>query len=608
MGYRDPVAARRARSAGKRGAIDAGDVARRYITARDDGTYSVDFPRHFGIVSKGPVELYGLEKFPNLAEPLADGYTLHGLSVESADRRYYLWQQTRSGFLDFLKELPGGAETKIGDIDEALLKDFKRWLDDPESDGFAPSELTRRIKIQDIQLILRQLMASKRWAPLLSPKLKLLQDLYPGAHRRVKHTDILDDVTLEHLYVAAASDCEAIMKRVQRDDERLVEALTRRVDLRDAGRNQFLCGAYMLQNFEHPFPSHHQLRSADFQRAVSIDVYRRMQRLLYPTLEELLPFILLLAIMFAFNPGVVLNMTHDDYEPDTLFGRERIRVKPFKPRSHRNQVNTVLATDDSDNPKTIFAFLESRTLALRPMVRPDFANRVFVRFSPKVNRPVAVEMSDEAMRAAIRDFCERHADFEPFRLEQIRPTTLDLVHEISGGNIVAMQQVANHESADTTKDYYTSAAFQRRNEEMLAAGMAQLERKYRSSGKIDPPARHRLRVDLGSATPGFACLDPRDAPFRDQKRGELCTAYGRCPICPLAMVDPGSEHSFAYLLKLKKALDEAAGRLGAPWYARWGAVSERLTTFWSRLFVDEEVRRKGFQMAELAIPDLPQLD
>ena len=604
---KETEAMRRSRLAKGREQIDPSDIAQRYIVITE-GQYSVAFPRHLGNVSKGPVQLRTLEQYPGIAQALAEGYTLHGVAVASADRRYYIWQGLKTGFLKFLAFREGGTDIRLDQIDESLLKEFKGWLDDPSSEGFSPKKITRRAKIQELQLVLRQLMNSPKWAPQLSPDLKLIDNLYPNASREIEHTDILDDAALEVLYVAAVTDCEAIIKRCREEQARLASLTGRVVTLAEAGRDAFHCAAYMLANFELPLPPHSTLirMSVEYGRAISADTYAAMQRLLYPDTDELLPFILLLTVMFAFNPGVVLNMTHDDYEEEQLFGRERIRLKPFKPRAHRNQVSTVLATDDPDNPRTIFKHLKDRCARVRGLVEIDYSDRVFLRFSPALKGGTPFINAD-AMRDAIARFCTRH-QFDPFHLRQIRPTTLDLVHEITGGNLLAMQQVAHHRDPETTMTYYTGSAFKRRSEEMLAAGMEHYARKVRTSGAIDPTTRHRLQSDLAAATPGFACLDPMDSPMPGERKGASCGAYGRCPICPLAMIDPQSAQAFAYLIKLRDALDEAAGRLGAAWLARWAPVKEKVLTLWVPLFRNESVRRRGAEMAELTTPSLPPLD
>ncbi|NJR80275.1 hypothetical protein HBH26_16970 [Sphingomonas sp. 36D10-4-7] len=500
-------------------------------------------------------------------------------------------------------------ETRLSDIDESTLVAFKAWIDDPESPIFMPSENSRSKVLLAGQRILSTLMASKRWAPQLSPALKLLKNPYPNAGKDTKHTEILDDATLERLYVHAADDCERSILRFRKDRDRLKATMSQAVPLEAAGKDAFSCAAYLMQTYKGSIPVYWKIAARSKRFAPSIDkaLFEAAKALLYPNLDEILPFVLLLTLMFAFNPGVVLNMTHDDYEDETLFGRERIRLKPFKPRANKNQINTVLATDDLDNPRTILRHLRDRCLRARAIVRPEWANRVFLRYSWKYNKVFALEGTDIAMRKAIARFCARHK-IDVFQLKQIRPTTLDLVHEITDGNLLAMQQVANHDDPNTTREFYTSEAFQRRNEEMLAAGMLQLERKYQTAGRIDVAARHRLRSDLGSATPGFACLNPYRSPLKGERKGRLCQAYGRCPICPLAMMDPGSEHSYAYLIKLREALDEAAGRLGPPWLRRWAPVKERITVHWARIFTDPEVVKRGVALARTTIPDLPRLD
>ena len=512
--------------------------------------------------------------------------------------------------LKFLALREGGTDIRADEIDESLLKEFKAWLDDPSSEGFSPSKITRRIKIQEVQLVLRQLMESPKWGRPAVAQPKAARKPLSKANREIQHTEILDDAALEVLYVAAAADCEEIIKRCREEQSRLSAVTSREVDLAEAGRDAFHCAAYMLAHFEQPLPPRWKLIRmwVEYERAIPAETYAAMQQLLYPDLDELLPFILLLTVMFAFNPGVVLNMTHDDYEEEQLFGRERIRLKPFKPRAHRNQVSTVLATDDLDNPRTIFKHLKERCARVRSRVDPNYFNQIFLRFSPEQNCGVAVTMSDKPMREAIDSFCNRHG-LDPFQLRQIRPTTLDLVHEISGGNLLAMQQVANHQDPETTREYYTGSAFQRRGEEMLAAGMEHLARKVRTGGAVDPTTRHRLQSDLAVATPGFTCLDPMDSPMPGERKGALCGAYGRCPICPHATIDSKSAQAFAYLIKLRDALDEAAERLeGVAWLARWAPVKEKILTLWVPAFQDEEVRRRGAEMAELTFPDLAKLD
>ncbi len=581
------------------------DIVARFLS-RMDGRLLATFPKHFGVISKGPIDLTHLDAHPGLRDAFAFGYVMHCLGVESADRRYYVDQQVKSGFLRYLGET-SIAGLEIGDITERTLKDFKTWLDDEESTGWAPSELTRRIKIQDLQLILKQLMADAVWSKRLSPDLRLLENLYPDASRAINHTDILDDASLELLFVSAAASCEKIM----RDREAVELSLAAVIAAGDAVTPEGIvddpvrCAAFLLNEFGDRPPTYETItRKVSYDRAISETLFDAARCILFPDIDELLPFVLLLTTLFAFNPGVILNMTHEDYEDDWFAGRQRIRLFPYKPRAHDRHRNSVVVTDDPDNPHRLLKFLEARTERVRRIVRREaFSDRVFIRFSAAVGHGIPLEMSDKAWRDALRRFCTKHG-LDYFTLKQIRPTTLDLVHELTGGNLMATQQAAGHESPDTTKEYYTSMAMQRRDEEMLAGGLNQWWRYIGTNGKVDATERDRLNIDLGSATPGFGCADPYDSPVKGERKGTLCEAYGRCPMCEFALIDVSSPHAYRYQMELLRRIDEAMATLGEAWLVRWGPVKQRLLTHCLAAF-PLPVRLAA---ADVSIPPLPEVE
>ncbi|TCP96332.1 hypothetical protein C8J46_10927 [Sphingomonas sp. PP-F2F-A104-K0414] len=597
-------AERRAALAAERVKETKDDIASRFLSY-SGGRRLATFPNHFGLVSKGPVDLTQFDKHPGLSDALAFGYVMHSLGVPSADRRYYVAQNIKSGFLSFLDDqMIVGLD--IGDITTKTLRDFKKWLDDETSNGYCGSKLTRKIKIQDLQLVLKQLMADKRWSARLSPELKLLDNLYSGSNRDIEHTEILDDTMVEMLFISAAADCEATMRLVEARDEAFDMVLKSEgaSDAKSIAGDPLRCAAFLLHRFEGKPPSWYDItRTVALARSMDEALYRSATEVLYPSLDELLPFVLLLATLFAFNPGVILNMTHSDYDDDTFAGRPRIRLFPYKPRKHGNHRNSVLKTDDYDNPAKILSFLEKRTERVRKLLRlPIYSDRVFIRYSAH-RTGVPLEVSDKAWREALARFCERHG-LDVFTLQQIRPTTLDLVHEITGGNLMSTQQVAGHASIDTTKEFYTSTAMQRRDEEMLGSGINQLWRFVSTQGKVDPTERDRLNVDLGAATPGFACADPYDSPMGTEKKGVLCGAYGHCPMCEHAMIDLASPHAYAYQRELLRRIDEAQATLGPPWIPRWSPVKAKLLTRCLAAFPRETILAAG----NVSIPPLPEVD
>lgn len=592
------------------------DIVSRLLTRTGDGRLMASLPPKSGEAAAGPIDLTHLDRFPGLREPFARGYVLHCASDLSDVRRRHIDQQIRSGFLSFLdhkeeaaRETGGKRWTAIG-IDEitgALLLDFKSWLDDETLPDFTPSELSRRCKIQDVQLVLEQLMADDVWRQRLSPDLKLIRKPYPGAHRKVNHTEILDDATLERLFVAAADEVEETIVRTEDQDQELNGLLHGGLITKpeQIDGDPVRCAAYLLQTFGSQPPTYGHLKlSPRRRRAIGEDLFREACAVLFPGIRELVPFVLLLALLFAFNPGVILNMTHNDYDDDTFAGRPRIRLFPYKPRKGSRHRNSVLATEDFDNPARILAFLMKRTERLGRILRDQsFADRVFLRYTDTYRLGLPLEESDVPWRTALDAFCDRHG-IDRFTLQQIRPTTLDLVHELTGGNMLATQQAAGHESPDTTKTFYTSSAMQRTDEELLGGGINQFWRFVTSGGKVDATERDRLNADLGAATPGFACADPYDSPMEGERKGALCGAYGRCPMCEHALIDLSSPHAYAYQRELLTRIDEAQARLGPPWLTRWAPVKEKLLVRCLSAFPDETKLASG----AVSIPALPEVD
>lgn len=584
------------------------DIVARFLSRTPDGRLLATFPNHFGVMSKGPIDLTHLDKHPGLRDAFAYGYVLHCLGDIGADRRYVIDQSIKGGFLAYLadKKISG---LSISDITETTLQGFKSWLDDEKSNGFSRSKLTRKQKIEDLQLVLRKLMLDDKWRQVLSPNLRLLDRLYPNAHRDVEHTDILDDATLERLYIACADDCEDTIRTIEAQDAALTSLLATGgvTDPATIAGDPIRCAAFLIHQFGDRLPIFTTIRNkVAWGRAIDLELYFRARAVLHPSIDEILPFVLLLSLLFAFNPGVVMNMTLDDYDDDdTFLGRPRIRLFPDKPRKGGPHRGSVLKTDDFDNPARLLAFLEGRTERTRRVLKNEaFADRVFIWMSAMSPIGLPLEQSDKNWRTALKSFCERHS-IDYFTLQQLRPTTLDLVHEVTGGDLVSTQEVAGHETQQTTHQSYTSPAMAARMEEMLGGGINQLWRFMASGGKVDATERDRLNADLGSATPGFGCIDPYDSPVKGERKGALCAAYGRCPMCEHAMIDLSSPHAYAYQRELLRVIDEAQQTLGPAWLHRWSAVKTRLLTHClDAVFPRETILASG----TVSIPALPPVD
>ncbi len=598
---------RAAKSNERKGTVITAEIARGILRHDHDGLFAV-FPRHNGDRSKKPIELSFLLKLDiELRDALAEGYVMHCLKkVNSADRRYNIALAMRTGLMTYLAQ-PGAPDPTLSEIDERFLHRFKAWLDDMDRDGFTDNLMYRAAQLAAVQMPLKQLMASPHWKPRLSPALRMIVRPYPKQDRSVKHKEALGEAEHERLYVGAASDITDTVVRVERQWARMEQSDGAALSMADAGASPEKCAAWLDANFEHPVPSHYILSrlNAAHGHLISEAVQAEAERILYPDLDELVPMLLIVCAFFALNPSLAFKLRKNDldYTFEEIGEVRRLKMFPNKRRAGLRQRNTVTVTNHPDNPGKILEFLERRTRRLGH-ARPDYPDRAFVRFSFETRSVVPLNTSDKSWKTALKKFADRH-QLPEFTLDQLRPTTLDLVHELSGGNIIAMQGVATHTTAQTTYTFYTSDAQRQRNRQTLGEMMMQMERTTATGGLLRPEDRPPGIADQGAATPGFTCLDPKDSPIPGEVQGELCSAYGRCPECPLAVVDPTSPRSLAYLAMLNKRITDAQERLDPlAWHMRWAPVQEELLSYWLQGWSPDVIAKSR----EIPIPELPHVE
>lgn len=607
---RQTAGAARAATFRKSGAETVTPVMARRILRRDESGLWADFPNQNGDRSKGPVSLsFLLTLEPELCQALSEGCVMHCLKkIKSADRRYDMSSRLRRGLMTYLSE-PDVLAPTLKDIDESFLQRFKAWLDDDTREGFLANRASRNELLSAVQQSLERLMASREWKPRLSKRLHLIQRPYPKLTRDIEHTATLNEPDYEKLYAGAALDIAAFteLRTAQLDTMERLDG--ENMQLWEAGLSPEACAAWLdARCGDAIVPSYYEMgrNDARYARAVTAAVHEEAERILYPDIDEIAPMLLVVCAFFALNPATAFKLRtgNRDYKIEDLGDLRRLRMYPNKRRASLRQRNIVTVTEHPDNPGRILEYLERRTSRLR-RARPDLKDRAFLRFSFEKRTVVSFTTSDDSWKKAIGRFAARHR-MEEFTLDQLRPTTLDLVHELSGGNIIAMQGVATHTSAQTTYTYYTSDAQRRRNRERLGEMLMQMERWASMGGKIRPEDRPTGLAEHAAATPGFSCIDPKDSPIPGERCGELCTAYGRCPECPLALVDPSSPRSLAYLIMLNKRITEAEADAVDPvaWHMRWAPVREELVTYWLRGW-PKDLHEKA---RAIPIPELPPVE
>ncbi len=512
---------------------------------------------------------------PQTRDAFAVALILRLLSCKGAGSRYNDYRSFSTDFHAFLTTRPGGLPT-LGQIDDDLLGAFETWLSEPTSSGYAPAETTRREKLYAVQRILKQLRTSGEFKHRINPNLKNLKAPFRGATDSTKHVEPLPEGTFEDIYAAAELECAELQDRYWVSLQQLERLRKKRQTPTSAGIDATHCAAYLLQqSAKGVCLSYHQAgrRIPGYARLVDRQTHEAADDLLYPRLREFAPYLVVLASAFAFNGGVLTEMKTTDFRFERFRDVERMRIGPRKPRARgKRQRHAVTVTEHPDNPGRLVRFIRMRTRYLRE-ARPS--KLLFLRFNPQ-GRDVVEPILDGAFMRSLDAFAKDH-ELPRFLLEQLRPTILQQVHELTGGDITAVQAFGKQRSLTTVEKHYRTRGMEKAGEDRLYAAMAQRHRDIETGGAVSPIDKPRRSFDRWAATPGYTCLDTFDSPIAGQETGKPCSAYGQCPRCELAMVDYTSARDLAYLHQLRRRIDETVDTLGpAAWIAKWSGVQREL--------------------------------
>ena len=593
------------------------EIAARHVRLTKDGLEAV-FAGGKGANADKPVRLHFLALFDDeTSRAIAEGWVVWNAD-KTPNSRYVYAQHLKYGFVTWLRDvekiIPG-----LRQIDEALLARFAEWIGTVGSDGYVANRKHRQSFMAGIEQPLRRLQLSDTWAGRLSPELKLLSDPFGAAGDERRSTgstrpatkNVIGRASYESLWNEAAT-------RVEEDFRRYDASLATLERLEESGIVPSSPGAAAATSIEayaawllqaHPttvIPSYSiASRVAAYKHAVPRAVHEAAERLIYPRLELLLPYIYLTTAFFALNAEVALGMSIDDYRLDEVpGGSRRLRIFPDKPRGDGRQRHAVAETEDRENPARFLPFLERRTRYLRRLAPRGATRNAFLYFDHGDRQVRSIEKTTVYFGVLMKEFGKSAQVVEPISLNKLRLTTLDVVHEITNGDIVAVRAMARHKTTSTTHLDYRTEAMRNRYEELQGEALAEWHRFWGSGGKVDVASRPP-KLSRTAATPGYGCLDPKDSPIPGQEEGKLCQAYGQCPICPYAIVFHRSPHAYRCHLALLERLEEAELALdGRAYLARWAEVKIALVTDHLLRFDDATI----LAATDVAIPLMPSLD
>ena len=482
-------------------------------------------------------------------------------------------------FLDYEHKGTGRAYLSWMDVDDGFLSRLIGWMSNVDV-GPSLSSVTKAQRYNLIRAFFEWVHSDLQ---LLPEGWVIRRNPWPLSYRYIKSRDVLSEASLALIIRAAVHDIEQTIARwdnaraIIEDPLVVVPPPSAKIS---AYKNQTVALKTLATAFPGGLPSRAGLKP---HRAGLYDAFRTYSQLSYvnaieaivPTPRLLVPFVVLIALATVFNPDTVLKLRWSHIEEEhPVFGADRWRLRGDKPRAGRQQIRSFPAkVTHLANPVALLKLLRQQAAPLRNALPRELRDYVFVfraenSFTPATTF-VAGDTSRTTWNCALRRFIAEYR-LEPFALANLRPTGSDLVDDLTEGNLPAQQMLLNHARPETTEHHYRSHAARTRLQEKLAQAMAWRERYARSGGAVDP------RGQVGShraATPGYECFDPYDSPEPGQVAGRLCTAYGRCPGCPLHALNTLSPSSLGRVIQLAARLDEASGMIApSRWLSQWMPV------------------------------------
>jgi hypothetical protein len=525
------------------------------------------------------------------------------------------------GFFAYLKLTDSKGTTNLKNIDTQWVNGFIKWLGLINADStplFSVS--SRTAMLCAFRLNIDQLLASEVWHPRMASDLLFIPThAWPGSSRMSPPRKTLDDNTLLQLLLAAQSEALATMEELCENWAAMKELDAAPPHQTDIPKNAAEWRWLFKNRYPTQIPNGNWVINNDKQLWAGSGhlgvTQNQLRRPLYPSARDLIPFVLLLAFQTAFNPDVIRELELKSIEYLDHFGGERICFRPPKKRSLRKQLRT-FAKGNPIGPDALVTFIKEWTASLRGMVPVKYQDHLFLMMSS-----FGVKSTNGSMHASnftngknkasglwvaqLKTFTKEHG-LPRLSLAQIRPTALDKIHEITGGDLKAVQTAGGQRSPQVLLDHYTSDAARQRNNEALATIMLTRERLIRTEGAAVDPRKEPYESDKGCATPGFYCLDPFSSPMPSEIPGRLCQGFGLCPICPLACISTQSPYAVARALQLRSSISEAQTRLPPRrWLDCWALVAQRLDDYWLPLFSDPRILDTA---SELTLSPLPELE
>ena len=587
----------------------------------------------------GTVETVSLDillPLENLRTPLAEAIALRTEEIERVTIVVDLDKLAK--FVAFLKSRRR-LRIRLEEIDNDLLRQYRDWLDTqltapvdgrgrsayaarPRQGGKLLSVDHKRELYRTAVSYLGRIRLQSAYRGRMQPDLDLNTEMTWTKRGRRDVVPVLTRDELKMLVRLCGEEVVAATKRLRAYWAILAGTATEtQLELIDAGLAREVSAMAGFFGTQLPPPCQDQLRVvrrrdeagnvvAEFSKrtfpliwATKGESYKAAVNLLYPSPKQMLPFCLLFAVYYRYNPGVLVALSSSDLKRQPSVFGERLQGSPFKNRAKRKQHASWPITDDDHNPAEMIKTIEAWTAPLRGQAPEEMAHHLFLFRNN--DRQVSGFAAHDALRRHTSLFLERHAKAmkgRRFSPKSIRPSVIDLVHHLFDGDVVAASHAGQHRQVDTTIEHYLYDGARKRNDEALAPVTGAMQRWVETGGVIDP--RRPGSSSTLAATPGWECAGLNEGHIAGEAPGVPCRAYGRCVSCELGKTNFHSPLAYALGTKLREAMLRARTTMPEhAWLDRWMPELDLLERILELKFTDAAKADANHD-----IPDLPTVE
>jgi len=520
---------------------------------------------------------------PKIGVAFARAFFSHGTDKQPQTR--YETFQAIGRFLAFIvgfERRSGQSMSTLTDISQECVSAFVEHVRTSKTKTGAPYKPTSiRNILSPLRVIIRELKGKEHFGHRLPRGVAVESGGYTNVAATIDHTEPLDDITTARVVIAS-------LQEIQR-----------------------LALAKPILNF--PVDKQGRILSNLDWETILERLEQSARSEAEPlTVRETIPYILLLDLSSSFNASTLLVTSQNAViKNHGLYGRRRWQIRAAKPRAKGRTQTRTFSVDlySWANPVFLLSALEVYTATLRSLVAPELADRLIL--AKNAVGVTALYEKRYGLTSSVDDallkFCADHK-IAAFPLNRLRPTSSDIVHQISNGDILRQVAALQHvtSSLDLTGETYQSAAAKRRDRERLARALTFREAFVRSRGKVDATvAFGNPRNGLRAATPGFACIDMFDSPLPHQRKGTPCTGYCLCPACPFGCANVFEPHSVARLKQVEGKLLKAKNTLP---FERWTRDYQPQLEALQEEWLPRVTKSLLARASKIILPDIPDIE